>query len=87
MLQEPPSHFAAVDSDDSEDVKFRVVWEGYRSENSQYGTVILFHNTSNLPIDINWISYSGREVRVLVSIREVEGRVALPHQSSCIADS
>mmetsp|Transcript_29126 Transcript_29126/g.113135 ORF Transcript_29126/g.113135 Transcript_29126/m.113135 type:complete len:194 (-) Transcript_29126:1548-2129(-) len=66
VLQEPPSHFAAVDSDDSEDVKFRVVWEGYRSENSQYGTVILFHNTSNLPIDINWISYSGREVNYAV---------------------
>jgi len=66
VLQEPPSHFAAVDSDNSEDVKFRVVWEGYRSENSQYGTVILFHNTSNLPIDINWISYSGREVNYAV---------------------
>jgi len=60
-LQEPPSRFAAVESE-YEEVRFPVVWEGFRSINSQYGTVLLFHNGSETPVDINWINFNGKEV-------------------------
>mmetsp|Transcript_6900 Transcript_6900/g.20991 ORF Transcript_6900/g.20991 Transcript_6900/m.20991 type:complete len:208 (+) Transcript_6900:182-805(+) len=64
-LQEPPSRFAAVESE-YEEVRFPVVWEGFRSINSQYGTVLLFHNGSETPVDINWINFNGKEVNYAI---------------------
>lgn len=62
QLNEVPSRFTQMDSSAS-DVMFPVMWEGYRSVSSKVGTVILFHNGTREAVDVNWINYSGREVR------------------------